>query len=80
MPDELASFTPFIVSATDNITNIKCKHPDAVNRYVSKSVATNVGTDFIETIVVQLISKNIIFNKPTAKGLDSYFIVNSTRK
>ena len=26
---------------------------------------------------MELVKKNIIFNKPTAQGLDSYFIVNA---
>ena len=44
-------------------------------RYVSKNVATNVDRYFIETIVGDLVNKNIIFNKPTTQGLDSDFIV-----
>ena len=40
-------------------------------------MASNVGRIFIKTIVVELVSKNIIFNKPTAHGLDSYFIINA---
>ena len=76
MPDELASLTLIIVSAIDNIRNIKCKHPDIneIYRYVSRTVATNVGTVFIETTVAELVNKNLISNKPTAEGLDSYFI------
>ena len=79
LPDELASFTSIIVSAIDNIRDIKCKRPDidAIYRYVSKNVATNVDRDFIETNIVELVKKNVIFNKPTAQGLDSYFIVNA---
>ena len=79
LPDELVSFISIIVSAIDDVRNIKCKRPDidAIYRHVSKNVATNVDRDFIETIVVDLVNKNIIFNKPTAQGLDSYFIVNA---
>ena len=79
LPDELASFTSIIVSAIDNIRNIKCKRPDidAIYRYISKNVATNVERNFIETIIVELVKKYIIFNKPIAQGLDSYFIVNA---
>ena len=60
----------FIVSATDNIRNIKCKRPDtdAIYRYVPKTVASSVGRYFIETIVVELFNKNMIFNKPTAQA------------
>ena len=36
-----------------------------------------VDRNFIETIVGKLVNKNIICNKPTAQGLDSYFIVNA---
>ena len=58
---------------------MKCKRPDidAICRYVSKNVATSVDRDFIETIVMDLVNKNIIFNKLTAQDLDSYFIVNA---
>ena len=31
--------------------------------------------DFIETIVVEVVNKKTIFNKPTVQGLDSYFII-----
>ena len=36
-----------------------------------------VDRNFIETIVGKVVNKSIIFNKPTAQGLDSYFIVNA---
>ena len=60
MPDGLASFTPIIVSAIDNIKNIKFKHRDIkeIYRYVSRTVATtNEGRDFIKTIVVEVVNK-----------------------
>ena len=70
-----------IFSATDNIRNIKCRHPDidAIYWYVSKTVASNVDRDFTETITVELLKEMIIiiFSKPTAQGLDSHFIVNA---
>ena len=79
LPNELASFKSIIVSTIDDIRNIKCKRPDIDARYwhVSKNVATNVDRDFIEISIVDLVNKNIIFNKPTAQGLGSYFIVNA---
>ena len=58
--DELASFTSIIVSADDDIRNIK--HALILIQY-TKNVAINVDRDFIETIVVDLVNKNIIFNK-----------------
>ena len=66
------------VSAFSNNSNIKCKRPDidAIYRYVTKTVVTNVERDFTETTVEEVVNKNIIFNKRTVQGLDSYFIVN----
>ena len=40
-------------------------------------MVTNADRDFVETIKVELVNKNIIFNKPTAQRLDSYFIINA---
>ena len=79
VPDGFVSFISIIVSVIDDIRNIKCKCPniDTIYRLVSKNVATNVDRDFIETTAVDLVNKNIIFNRPTAQGLDSYFIVNA---
>ena len=68
-PGDFTSFIPIFVFAIHNIRNIKY-------RYVSKTVATNVDRDFIESIAVKLLNKKLIFNKPTVQGLDSYFIVN----
>ena len=58
----LASFTPNIVSAIDNIRNIKWKHRDnsEIYSYVSRTaVTTNESRDFIETIVVELANKKL---------------------
>ena len=78
LPDELASFTPTVNSAIDNIRNIKCSPDiDAIYLYVSETVATKVDRDFIETVVVEPVNKNITFHKPKVQGLDSYFIVNA---
>ena len=40
-------------------------------------MTTNVDRDVIETIVVEVVYKNIIFNKPTVQYLGLYFIVNA---
>ena len=57
LPDQPASFTSIIVSAIDNIRNTKCKRSDidAMYRYVSKCMTTNVDKDYIEIIVVELV-------------------------
>ena len=71
LPDRLATFTLITVSAIDNIRNIKCKHRDIkeIYRYISRTVATtNESRDFIEAIVLEVVNKKIIFNKPTVQG------------
>ena len=55
-PELLASFTPIIVSSIDNIRNIKCKHCDIREIYWYVAT-TNEGTDFMETIVVEVVNK-----------------------
>ena len=40
-------------------------------------MTSTIDRDFTELIIVELVNKNIIFNKPTAQGLNSYFIVNA---
>ena len=79
LPDELASFTLIFVSAIDNTRNIKCKYRDIkeIYRYVSRTEATtNEGRNFIDLLQWSLLTKKLIFNKPTVQGLDSYFIIN----
>ena len=79
LPDELASFTLIFVSAIDNIRNIKCKYRDIkeIYRYVSRTEATtNEGRNFIDLLQWSLLTKKLIFIKPTVQGLDSYFIIN----
>ena len=56
------SFTPIVVSAIDNIRNIKCKHRDIseIHWYVSWTVVTTTESiDFIETIVEKLVKKKL---------------------
>ena len=41
-----------------------------MNRYVSETGTTNVNKDFVEAIAVDLVNRNMIFNKATAKGVE----------
>ena len=59
LPEGLVLFTPIIVSAIDNIKNIKCKHRDIneIYRYFSRTVVTtNEGREPIEIIVVEIVN------------------------
>ena len=74
-------FKPIITSAIETIRGkSKCPDIDAIYRHISKSEATNVDRDFIASVLNDLENQNVIFNKPTTKGLDSYFIVTHTDK
>ena len=44
------------------------------------SGATNVGRDFIASVLNDLENRNVIFNKPTTHGLDSNLIATHTDK
>ena len=75
LPDELASFSSILFLLLIPLGT--SSYIDAMYRYVSNNVATNVDIDFTETIVVELLNKNIKFNKTTAQDLDSYFIADA---
>ena len=47
---------------------------------ISKSEATNKDRDFIASVLNDLENQNVIYNKPTTQGLDSYFIASHTDK
>ena len=74
-------FKPIITSVIETIRG-KSKRPyiDAIYRHISKSEVTNVDRDFIASVLNDLENQNVIFNKPTMQGLDSYFIATHTDK
>ena len=74
-------FRPIITTAIETIRG-KSKRPeiDHIYRHISKSEATNVDRDFIASVLNDLENQNVIFNKPTTQGLDSYLIVTHTDK
>ena len=41
-----------------------------MNRHVSETGTTNVNKDFVEAIAVDLVNRNMIFNKAAAKGVE----------
>ena len=47
---------------------------------ISQSQRTNVDRDFIVLVLNDLENQNVIFNKSTTQGLDSYFIATHTVK
>ena len=79
--DTIDIFKPLIILAIETIRG-KSKHPDtdAIYRHISKSEATNIDRDFIASVLNDLENQNVIYNKPTTQGLDSYFIASHTDK
>ena len=51
---------------------------DAIYCHISKADATNPDRDFIASVLNDLENPNVVFNKPTTQGLDSYFIATHT--
>ena len=74
-------FKPIITSAIETIRG-KNKRPDigAIYRQISKSEATNLDRGFIALMLNDLENQNVIFNKPTTQGLNSYFTATHTDK
>ena len=74
-------FKPTITLAIETIRDrIKRLDIDAVYRHISKSETTNVDHNFIALVLNDLENRNVIFDKPTTQGLDSYFIATHTDK
>ena len=74
-------FKPLIISSIETIRD-KSKRPDidAIYRHISNSEATNIDRDFIASVLNDLEKQNVIYNKATTQGLDSYFIASHTDK
>ena len=70
----LSLFKPKILNAIDQIKQKK-KRPDlnTIYEYLSKTEASNADKQLIETILGNLIEANVIVNRKTPKGLDSFY-------
>ena len=58
---------------------IKKKRPDnnSIFEYVNKKFEVNSNIEDVNAIILSLLEKNEIKNKPTKQGLPSYFVVNN---
>ena len=89
MTEGTSSNDTIITDIVDNDISIaletirgKSKRPDfdAIYRHIFKSEATNVDRDYIASVLNDLENQNVIYNKPTTQGLDSYFVVSQSDK
>ena len=67
-------FKSKILAAIDEIRQKK-RRPDidAIYEHIMKSEASNAGKNLIETIIAELTKQNVIINKKTCHGLDSFY-------
>ena len=79
--DTIDIFKPLIISAIESIRGkSKCPDIDAIYRHISMSEATNLDRDFIALVLNDLENQNVIYNKPTTQGVDSYFLASHIYK
>ena len=52
--------------------NKKYSDLKAITGYILKTEASNLGQDFIETMISELTNRNLIENRMTPQGLDSF--------
>ena len=71
--ETLSLFKPKIFNAIDQIKQKK-KRTDlnTIYEYLSKTEASNTDNQLIETILTNLVETNIIVNRKTPKGFDSF--------
>ena len=71
--DELYILKPKILQEI-NQTGQKKKRPDTNSLYnfIARTYATNINKELAELVIEGLITQNIIFNKKTVEGLDSF--------
>ena len=70
----LSTFKPLALSAID-ILRDKKKRPDvkSIYNHIIKTQVSNVDRVLIESVVRNLMNENLIINKKTPSGFDSFF-------
>ena len=67
-------FKSKILAAIDEIRQKKRRpDSDAIYEHIIKSEASNADKNLIETIIAELTKQNVIINKKTCHGLDSFY-------
>ena len=76
----ITEYEPKVITAIKEIRNKK-KRPDidAIFDYISRSEASNIDIKTIDSFIQNLLKKkNVITNKKTPQGLDSFYILAQT--
>ena len=73
--DVLSLFQPKILAANDYIRNVNKQRPDAeaIYKYISRTEASNVNKTDIVNSIDELVKQNVVVNKKTNSGYDSFF-------
>ena len=68
-----------ILNAIEIIRNKDKKRPDidTIYDYIMRTEASNTDITLIENVVKELIRQNILINKKTTQGLDSFIILKN---
>ena len=74
--ESLQLFKPKILNAIEIIKDKKKKRADTdtIHDYITRTEASNAYKTLIENVVRELIRQNILINKKTTQGLDSFKI------
>ena len=77
--ESLQLFKPKILNAIEIIRDKKKKRPDidTIHDHIMKTEASNADKTLIEILVKELIKQNILINKKTTQGLDSFKILTN---
>ena len=77
--ESLQLFKPKISNAIEIIRDKKKKRPDidTIYDHIMKTEASNADKTLIEILVKELIKQNILINKKTTQGLDSFKILKN---
>ena len=77
MSDELDILKPKILQAIDQIREKKMRpDTDSIYDFIAYTYVTNISKELIELVIDELITQNVIFNKKTVQGLDSFCKLN----
>ena len=77
--ESLQLFKPKILNAIEIIRDKKKKRPDidTIYDYIMRTEVSNADKTLMENIVKELIKQNILKNKETTQGLDSFKILKN---
>ena len=76
--DVFLLFQPKILAAIDYIRNVNKQRTDAeaIYKYISRKEASNVNKTDIVNSIDELVKQNVVVNRKTNSGYDSFFVYN----